>query len=202
MFAFTSGVSDPESWFTLGNIVQFRVSRIWLHAVYFILGICTFKWRWIQRGIIPGHQKTWVVAFILSFLSYIISLFLMKTAPDGLEQLYGLVFWFCLNFFTISALGLSISLALNYWNKPSLTNRNLAANSYNLYLAHYIFVLGFQLLFLQLPQIPVIVKFLLVSTLSLSGGYLVCQFVIKPFPKLTILAIASIFVAMVVVIHP
>jgi len=91
---------------------------------------------------------------------------------------------------------------LNYWNKPSLTNRNLAANSYNLYLAHYIFVLGFQLLFLQLPQIPVIVKFLLVSTLSLSGGYLVCQFVIKPFPKLTILAIASIFVAMVVVIHP
>jgi hypothetical protein len=58
MFAFSAGVSDPESWFTLGNFVQFRVSRIFLHVAYFVLGILTFKKKWIERGKFPGHSNT------------------------------------------------------------------------------------------------------------------------------------------------
>jgi Acyltransferase family len=70
MFAFSAGVTDPESWFTLGNIVQFRVSRIFLHVAYFVLGILTFKRKWIERGKFPGHSKTWLIAFVVVLFAY------------------------------------------------------------------------------------------------------------------------------------
>ncbi len=42
-----------------------------------------------------------------------------------------------LNYFTITALGLSISLGVRYWNRQTPFNKILATNSYNLYLSHY-----------------------------------------------------------------
>ena len=110
MFAFCPGTSNPESWFTLGNIVQFRVSRIFLHVAYFVLGILTFKWEWIERGKFPGHIKTWFIAFVLVLVAYYYAYFLMLSAETGeMEKLFGLLYWFCLNYFTITALGLSVS---------------------------------------------------------------------------------------------
>ena len=65
MFMTTSGVSHPESWFTFGNIIQFRVSRIFLHAVYFVTGILAFKYKWVQNGRFPGHRPTLTIMLIL-----------------------------------------------------------------------------------------------------------------------------------------
>ncbi|MGB9441881.1 MAG: acyltransferase family protein, partial [Desulfobacterales bacterium] len=73
MFAFSPKVSDPESWFTLGNFVQFRVSRIFLYVAYFVLGILTFKRKWIERGKFPGHNKTWLIAFAVVLFAYYFS---------------------------------------------------------------------------------------------------------------------------------
>ncbi len=202
MFMTVSGVSNPESWFTLGNLVQFRVSRIFLHAAYFIIGILAFKRGWVQSGRFPGHQATWTISFILSFFAYYASMFLIKSVSGDHEKLLGMVFWLFLNFFTISALGLSSSLAYKYWNRQTPLNRNLTANSYNLYLAHYIFVLGFQLLLVQFFQIPVIFKYVLVSAGAVYCGYLVSRFLIKPHPWLTIAAATIGFTGMITFIHP
>jgi hypothetical protein len=202
MFAFSSGVSDPESWFTLGNIVQFRVSRIFLHVAYFVLGVLTFKWKWIERGKFPGHNKTWLIAFVLVLVAYYFSYFLMMSAGTSeMEKLFGLLFWFCLNYFTITTLGLSVSLGVRYWNRQSPFNKILAINSYNLYLSHYIFVIGFQLLLFTLPEIPVLLKFGLVSILSICCGCTVSQYLIKPYPKITIALVTVLFISMVLLIH-
>ena len=202
MFAFSPGVSNPESWFTLGNIVQFRVSRIFLHVAYFVLGVLTFKWKWIERGKFPGHHKTWFIAFVFVFVAYYYSYFLMLGATtDEMEKLFGLLFWFCLNYFTITALGLSVSLAVRYWNRQTPVNKILATNSYNLYLSHYIFVIGFQLLLFTLPGIPVLLKFGLVSILSICCGCIVSQYLIKPYPKITIALVTVLFISMVLLIH-
>lgn len=203
MFALSPGVSNPESWFTLGNIVQFRVSRIFLHVIYFVLGVLTFKWKWIERGKFPGHNKTWFIAFVLVFVAYYSSYFLMMSAGTGeMEKLFGLLVWFCLNFFTITALGLSASLGVRYWNRQTPFNKILAKNSYNLYLSHYIFVIGFQLLLFTLPGIPALLKFGLVSILSICCGCIVSQYLIKPYLKITIALVTLLFISMVLFIHP
>ena len=203
MFTFSSGVTDPESWFTLGNFVQFRISRIFLHVAYFVLGILTFKRKWIERGKFPGHNKTWFIAFAVMLFAYFFSYFLMMNAGTSeMEKLFGLLFWFCLNYFTIAALGLSVSLGVRYWNRQTSFNKTMATNSYNLYLSHYIFVIGFQLLLFTLPEISVLLKFGLVSILSICCGCIVSQYLIKPYPKITIALVAGMFVSMVLFIHP
>ncbi len=203
MFAFSSGVSNPESWFTLGNMVQFRVSRIFLHVAYFVLGVLTFKWKWIERGKFPGHNKTWLIAFILVLVAYYYAYFLMLSAGTSeMEKLFGLVYWFCLNYFTITALGISVSLGIRYWDRQTPFNKILTTNSYNLYLSHYIFVIGFQLLLFTLPEIPALLKFGLVSILSICCGCIVSQYLIKPYPKITIALVTVLFISMVLLIHP
>jgi hypothetical protein len=202
MFALSPGVSNPEPWFTLGNFVQFRVSRIFLHVAYFVLGILTFKRKWIERGKFPGHHKTWLIAFVLVLFTYYFSYFLMLSAGTGeMEKLFGLLFWFCLNYFTITALGLTVSLGVRYWNRQTSFNKILATNSYNLYLSHYIFVIGFQLVLYTQPEIPVLLKFGLVSILSICCGNIVSQYLIKPYPKITIALVTVLFISMVVLIH-
>jgi hypothetical protein len=203
MFAISPKVSDPESWFTLGNFVQFRVSRIFLYVAYFVLGILTFKRKWIERGKFPGHNKTWLIAFAVVLFAYYFSYFLMMSAGTSeMEKLFGLLFWFCLNYFTITAFGLSVSLGVRYWNRQTSFNKTMATNSYNLYLSHYIFVIGFQLLLFTLPEIPVLLKFGLVSILSICCGCMVSQYLIKPYPQITIALVASMFISMVLLIHP
>jgi len=203
MFAFSPGVSNPESWFTLGNIVQFRVSRIFLHVAYFVLGVLTFKWKWIERAKFPGHNKTWIVAFVPVLVAYYYSYFLMLSAETGeAEKLFGLLYWFCLNYFTITALGLSVSLGIRYWNRQTPFNKILATNSYNLYLSHYIFVMGFQFLFYTQPEIPVLLKFGLVSILSICCGGIVSRYLIKPYPKIAIALVTVLFISMIFFIHP
>ena len=203
MLTFSSGASDPESWLTVGNVFQFRVSRIFLHVAYFVLGILAFKRKWIERGKFPGHNKTWFIAFAVVLFAYFFSYFLMMSAGTSeMEKLFGLLFWFCLNYFTIAALGLSVSLGVRYWNRQTSFNKILATNSYNLYLSHYIFVIGFQLLLVTLPEIHVLLKFGLVSIISICCGCIVSQYLIKPYPKITIALVAGMFVCMVLFIHP
>ncbi|MBW2576290.1 MAG: acyltransferase family protein [Deltaproteobacteria bacterium] len=202
MFALSSGVSNPESWFTLGNVIQFRVSRIFLHAAYFILGILTYKNRWLESGKLPGHHRTWALSFLIVFLAYYSSFFLMVNGGDsGTEKLYGLLHWFCLNFFTITALGLFMSMGVRYLNKPNRFNGFMTSHSYNLYLAHYLFVIVFQLLLLMISDIPSLLKFGFVSLLSICCGLLVSRYMIKPYPIKTLTVIVGMFLFMIIFIR-
>ena len=202
MFLMAPGASDPESWFTLGNIIQFRVSRIFLHITYFTLGIFSYKRRWFEQRRFPGHHKTWIVSFVVFMIFYSVARLMVVSCSDELKPLYGLIFWFFLNFFTISALGLSFSLAMRYLNRSTPIHRRLAANSFNVYLAHYSLVVGFQLLLMPLIGVPLLVKFCLVSIGALGGAHLLCQFLIRPYPRLTVALLTGLFAAMVLTLHP
>lgn len=200
MFVLSPDVSDPESWFTLGNIIQFRVSRILLHGVYFFLGILTYKKSGFKKGVLPGHHGTWTVLFIFITTGFYVSLILMRTASGDIEKLYGLIHWLFLNFFTVSALGLFICTASKYVNRQTSLSRALAANSYYLYLSHYIFVFLFQLLFVQFTQIPGSIKYLMVSSLALITASFFSRYLIRPYPKLIMASAGAIFFAMAIFI--
>ena len=102
----------------------------------------------------------------------------------------------------ISTLGLSASLALKYWNQQTAVNRNLASNSYSVYLAHYIFVIVFQLVLFAVQGMPGLLKFGIVSVLSIMCAYIVSQFILKPFPRISVALVISLFAVMIFVIHP
>jgi glucan biosynthesis protein C len=201
MFFLVPGLSNPEPFFTLGNVIQFRPSRIFLFVIYFTFGILTFKKKWIERGRFPGHLPTWIISFGIILIAFFYARNLMVYGPDDQKKILGPVFfWFCLNFLTISTLGLFASLALKYWNRPTALNRSLASNSYNIYLAHYPFVIVFQLVLLTAPGMSGSLKLVIVSTLSILCSYIVCQYLIKPFPRATIAAVFILFILMALVI--
>ena len=202
MLFFAPKLSNPEPFFTFGNIIQFRPSRIFLFITYFTLGVLTFKNRWIERGKFPGHFQTWLISFAIILIAFSYARHLMLNGPEDLEKIFGLVFFFFLNFLTISTLGFSTSLALKYWNRLTDVNRNLASNSYNMYLAHYLFVIVFQLILFNVKGMSGLLKFGTVSVLSILCTYIVCQFIIKPFSRISVVLAFSLFAIMVLVIHP
>jgi len=126
---------------------------------------------------------------------------MINGGDSGTEKLYGLLYWFFLNFFTITALGLSLSMGNHYLNKPNRFNSFMGSHSYNLYLTHYLFVIVFQLLFLTIPGIPSLLKFGFVPLLSVCCGLLVSRYTIKPNPKTTLAAVFGMFVIMIIFIR-
>ena len=194
--------SNPEPLFTLGNVIQFRPSRIFVFVLYFAMGVVTYRNRWIERGKFPGDPKTWAVSFIVITAAYLYTQHLMLSGPEDLRELFGIIFFFLLNFLTISTLGLFTSLAIRYWNRPTPVNRSLASVSYDIYLSHYIFVLAFQLLLLTAYGVPGLIKFAVVSALSILCAYLMSRFLIKPHPRLAVATAVALFVVMALVVHP
>jgi hypothetical protein len=127
----------------------------------------------------------------------------MHYGPDHLKEIYGVVFFFILNFMIITTLGFFSSIGLRYWNRPTIFGKKMASNSYDMYLSHYIFVLAFQLvLYIVVPGIPGLFKFVLVSMLSIIFAYIVSEFFIKSFPRATIITTIVMFATMVLLINP
>lgn len=202
ILAFGPKSSNPEPLFTLGNIIQFRPSRLALFIIYFGLGLMTYRNRWIERGTFPGHFKTWVISFIGVLIVYLFVNSLMHNGPNHLRAMYGAIFFFILNFLTITTLGFLTSIGVRYWNRPTAFSENLASNSYYMYLSHYMFVLVFQLILFTFPEVPSLLKFTVVSALSIICAYSVSRFCIKPYPRISMIATITIFIGMLLVIHP
>jgi hypothetical protein len=202
MFFSIPKLANPEPLFSLGNVIQFRPSRIFLHIIYFGLGIITYKKKWIERGTFPGHFKTWIISFTILLIAFLYAHYLMLHGPENSKEIFSPIFFFILNFLTISTLGFFTSLAVRFWNRPTAVDRNLASNSYNMYLSHYIFVIVFQFILFTTPGIPELLKIAIVSTSSILCSYMISQFLIKPFPRISIAVAGGLFMVMALVIHP
>lgn len=193
---------DPEEWFTLGNVIQFQPYRLPLYIIYFAMGIITYKNKWIERGKFSGDYNTWLISLPILAAGHLYVFTILINAPIQLRTMYGLASLFILNFLSISALGFFTSFALRYWNHPTRINQSLASNSYNIYLSHFIFVVGFQLLLFTYSGISGLLKFGIVSALSIACAYIVSQFLIKPYTRISIGTVIMLFIIMIVFIRP
>lgn len=199
LFAFNKNV-NPSAWFTLGNIIQFPVVRLVLFIIYFGMGVVTCRNKWIERGRSPGHLKTWTVSFFVLLIAYLIVMYGIMSGPN--KNAYGLFYLPVQSFLTVSILGLFSSLAIRYWNKPRRIDQSLASASYDIYLSHYPFVFAFQLVLFTAPGIPPLLKFTIVSALSIVCAYLVSRFLIRPFPKATVALLFTMLLVMFAVVKP
>ena len=198
MMLFAPKPFNPMGLFSLGNIIQFPMGLLFSYIIYFGFGIITYQRKWIERGIFPGHLKTWAISFVILLIIYLYGFIMFIRGLEDYKYLFG----FVSTLLTMPILGASASFAIKYWNRPTTVDQSLASNSYSIYLSHYIFVQVFQLILYTVPVIPPLLKFGIVSVLTIACSYLVSQFLIKPYPLITILGAIALLVVMVLVIHP
>ncbi|MBU2547677.1 MAG: acyltransferase family protein [Proteobacteria bacterium] len=202
MMALGPKSGNPEPLFTLGNIIQFRPSRLPAFVICFSLGVLTFRNQWIGRGRLPGHFRTWAVSFGILLAGLLMLMYILEYGPEDMRPAYGALYFLVLNFMTMAALGFSAAVGLRYWNRPSAFDRTMAANSYNIYLGHYLFVLVAQLFLLFVPGLPLALKFALVSAFAIGCSYAVSRYLIQPHPRAAVAAAAGLLLAMVVFVRP
>ena len=188
-------------WVTIGNLLQFQPTRMILYICCFALGVYAFVKKWFIIGKIPGRLSVWVITcagLLLGLLIIVKDLAVVPSPSLGLQFMFALV----RSFLCLSLLIVFTLFSLNYWNRPSQINQLLAANSYNIYLVHYVVVVVFQFLLKDFWEVPILIKFGIVSLSSIFISYGISQYMIKAFPCLSIFGIFALFVCMSIFIHP
>jgi hypothetical protein len=170
-----------NGWFSLGNIVQFQFGKIVIYGCFFGLGIRAYSGRWFTGN--NGFGKWWGWA-IVCFCFFGLNMLVLKNLSSSENQTIIAKTAFCIFYplWAFSFLGFFISFAYRYWNKPTKFNKKLAKNSYNMYLVHYIIPFTFPLLLSHI-SIPIIIKFIIVSIVTLVFSYGFSIFIMKFFQK-------------------
>ena len=193
------GTPNKDPWITVASLIQFKASKIMLYISCFSLGVYAFEKKWLQQGKAPGHFLLWTILSIgLMYCQSKVSTILMVNFSIGFALGYVLMRTF-LVFTILLAL---ISFGINHWHKPSKVSRQLSANSYNIYLLHMIFVVAIQLFLLKWFSISIFIKFGMVTLSSILFSYLISQYAIRPFPKISVAGMLSLFVILIAVLNP
>ena len=195
----TASLGNPfdMEWFSLGNLVQFEAAKLAFYAPYFGLGVYAYSKKWFMSERDFGKPWVWVV-ICLSLM--VVNMLLGRSMSRATEPSIGLQLAFVTLYplWTFSFLGAFTAFASKRWNHTAPLDRELAANSYNMYLAHYVFVMTLPLVISDWVGVPALVKFgiMALSTILLSYG--VSKFVIKPAPRLLPLGLIGLNVLLAI----
>jgi hypothetical protein len=176
-----------ERWIILYNVIQFQSPRLLVYICYFGLGVYAFTRQWFIEKPPPGRLLFWgsmSLALIAVYFPLHQQIFSGTSRPD-ITLLYSFVrYSLCL-----SLLFVLLLLACRYPAKPAKIQGVLAGHSYYLYLNHLFLVVVAQLFFRQFAALDSLSKFGGVAGFSVLGGYLCSYFLLKPFPRLSLLVI-------------
>jgi len=190
---------NKDPWIIIASLIQFQANKIVLYVSCFGLGVYAFSNQWLKNGKAPGNFIFWTLLSIgLMYFQGKTLLFLINNFSIGLAIGYVIMRTF-LVFTILLAL---LSFGIKHWNSPSVFNRQLAANSYNIYLLHMLFVIVVQLLLLKWFGIPIFFKFGIVTLSTILLSYLISQYAVRPFPKLSVAGMIALFVLLTALLSP
>jgi peptidoglycan/LPS O-acetylase OafA/YrhL len=116
--------------------------------------------------------------------------------PPGLLLAFSVIRTFlCLTFLVVF-----VAYARIYWNRPSVFNQKLAANSYNIYLVHLFFIVPFQNMLMIWPGGPAMAKMAIVFLLVLPISYGISR-LIDRFPRGVVIGFLILFVLVAIAIR-
>jgi len=190
---------NKDPWIIIVSLIQFQANKIVLYVSCFGLGVYAFSNEWLNNGKTPGNFIFWTILSIgLMYFQGKTLLFLINNFSIGLAIGYVVMRTF-LVFTILLAL---LSFGIEHWNSPSKFSDQLAANSYNIYLLHMLFVIVVQLLLLKWLGISIFIKFGIVTLSTILLSYLISQYAIRPFPKLSVAGMIALFVLLTAVLSP
>jgi glucan biosynthesis protein C len=188
-----SSPADPFDmvWFSLGNLVQFETAKLAFYIPYFGLGVYAYSRKWFTSGKDLGRAWIWgLICFFLMVVNMLVGRSMSRAAEPSIGLQLAFVVLYPL--WTLSFLGTFTAFASRRWNHAGPLGRELGANSYNMYLVHYVFVMTLPLLLSAWVGGPVLVKFGIVAlaTILLSLG--ISKYVVKPYPRLVVIGLVGL----------
>jgi len=192
--------NEIEPWVIIGSLLQFQPTRIFLYILCFGLGIYAFHKNWFVVGNIPGHFVFWTALSIILWLGK------EKALSILLENLFSPVlaafFLFLQTLLLFSILLTLVSFGKKFWNSSSRINLSLAENSYHIYMVHLLFIYLAQLFLRDWLVLSIYIKFVIVGLSAIFLSYLSSQYVIRPFPRLSVTGMIGIFVLLLMNFSP
>jgi hypothetical protein len=195
-----SSPADPFDfvWRSLGNLVQFETAKLAFYIPFFGLGVYAYTRKWFTSGVDFG--KPWVWGLICFFLM-VVNMLVGRSMTRAVEPSMGtqLAFVVLYPLWTLSFLGMFTAFASRRWNHATPLGKNLAANSYNMYLVHYVFVMTLPLLMRAWVGVSVLVKFGIVALTTIVLSYAISKYIIKPHPRLVVIGLVGMNILLAVV---
>lgn len=178
---------------TFAFFFSFNTGNVFLYGPVFSLAMYAHARGWYARGQAPGKKAAGIVfaaLFVMAAIAAAVFFALGQESP--LLLLFGILAAVLVN---LLSLLIFTSLIFHYMNTPSAFNAHLAANSYNVYLVQYPVVLVFRLMNFSWEVSPFI-KFLAASIPALLVSYALSQYLIRPRPRLAVVAAVAMSVAL------
>lgn len=191
-----------SSWFTLYMFLEFQVTRLVPFAAYFAFGVYAQSQGWFADGRPPGSLPLWGTLSAVLAVAYLVfgqPLFADTAGTAHLAAGYLLLFAFLRSFLGLSLFVTLVSFGVRYWNYTSGLDRQLAATSYNIYLAHFLVVVALQAALLTWTGGPVPVKIAIVFLVALTLSFALSRWVLAHHARAFALAVVALFVFCLVV---
>jgi peptidoglycan/LPS O-acetylase OafA/YrhL len=164
-------IYGSEHWFAVGPFAV-QASRVGLYFVYFLVGVGLGASELSTEGTVWYDDLNqswwkWSLASLVSFIAllYVVITFGVGTAgtPVAKSVLYGVTFVL----FAATTAHAFLAIFVRFGNRSQPLMDSLGANSYGIYLIHYLFVVWLQFLLLHL-QLAAILKGSVVFWISLT----------------------------------
>ena len=193
-YALISLFIGSTDWVTLGSLWQIQPAKIPIYLGFFLAGIFIER-----RNLMPDilgitRPLAWFAAAILITAAYFTTV--AKTVGVQEVSLTLVIASQILRIFLLASILLwLLTLFHSRVNRATTLWKELSANSYNIYLIHLVVAVIFQMMVMILP-VPSVLKFGIVSLLTLLASYLASRFIVSRSSKAAIFAVIVVFVLM------
>ena len=195
---FVKGPSNKESGILIASVIQFQPTSVFLYLTCFGLGIYSFQKNWISSSLVSKNLSLWIVITLLLLIGKEITL---ASLFNNFSPAAGIIHVTLKSFLTFSIIISFVAFGEKYWNIGNKLNRLFASNSYAIYLIHFVIVLLIQLLMYKWWNVSIYFKFIIGSILSLILSFLLSEFVVRRYPKSSIIGMVSLFVVFVSILN-
>lgn len=184
-------------WFSLGNLIQFQFGKLVIYGSYFGLGIYAYSRKWFLNGLDFGRSWVW---WGICLILFVVNMLVLKnlSAADIPSLGLRLAFVVLYPIWMLTFLGAFTAFAARHWNRSTPFSRELAANSYNMYLTHYVFPMTLPLLLSAWEGGPVLIKFGIVAFITVLLSYGISRYIIRSFPRQVIIGLICLSVLLAV----
>jgi hypothetical protein len=196
-------ITPDMSWVTIDLLWQFQPGSLVLYIMCFALGVSAYSRQWFVGNRFPGRLTIWVPITLLLIVAFFLvgrDVFAHPLDSNFLPLGLLLAFSVIRTFLCLAFLVIIVAYADIYWNRPSASNQKLAANSYNIYLAHLFFIVPFQNMLMIWPGGPAMAKVAIVFLLVLPISYGISR-LIDRFPRGIVIGFLILFVLVAIAIR-
>ena len=185
-FSFAAMLVFPDmSWVAINLLLQFQPTKVCIYVFIFGLGIYAYHRQWFENTTFFSRSGVWALVSVLLTVSYLFcgqEVFTHANDSQTLSPALLLAFAAIRSILCPAILIMLLSFAYKYVNRPLAFNQNLAANSFNIYLVHFFFVIFLQHLLILWGSGPALAKIGIVLLITIPASYGISR-IINRFPR-------------------